>query len=157
MISFSLQPCRRLRATVFLGAAATSVIVGSYMYLSYIDTVTAEANYLTLGFQRVFVTSERPHMSRRHMMARLLGFHGVLFGFFPATRAYDIDHPETYTYWLGEEHWKPAPPNHTQSAAVLGEFRTHMNVINDILRLELSSALVLADSVDVAIDLVLSV
>ncbi|KAJ2344549.1 hypothetical protein IWW50_006636 [Coemansia erecta] len=142
----------RVRVLVFLCAVAALAALASYMFASYIDEAAASANYLSLGFDHVFVPSTRPHIARRKFMSTLLRSQGIPHGFFPATAAYDIDHPDAYSFWLGEEHWPP-PENATLSAPDLAAFRTHMNVINDVIRLEYASALVLGDQVDIAADI----
>ncbi|KAJ2161851.1 hypothetical protein GGF46_001159 [Coemansia sp. RSA 552] len=142
----------RVRTFIFLCVVAAVALLASYMFASYIDTAAAYAHYRELGFGHVFVLSEPPYAARRRNMARILQQQGIFFGFFRATAAFDIDHREAYSFWLGEEHWPPVPANHTAPAALLASFRTHMNAINDVIRLELPSALILADSVDISLD-----
>ncbi|PIA15816.1 hypothetical protein COEREDRAFT_9052 [Coemansia reversa NRRL 1564] len=148
MIRAPPQAFHRLKVFVFLVVVVGVVILGSYMFASYIDEAAVNANYLALGFAHVFVPSERPHVDRRRIITRLLRYQGIPFGLFPATRAYDIDHPEAYSFWIGEQHWEPPRSNRTLSNAQLASFRTHLNLINEIVRLELASALVLSDSID---------
>ncbi|KAJ2694601.1 hypothetical protein GGH99_000594 [Coemansia sp. RSA 1285] len=142
----------RLKIFVFLSAICIFSLTGTYMFASYIDTASKNRNYLTLGFHHVYVVSERTHESRRREMARLMRFQGILFGFYPATSPRDIDDPGSYTHWVGEDHWTRPMANHTESPELLAHFRTHMNVINDVVRLRLPSALVLADDVDLELD-----
>ncbi|KAJ2515330.1 hypothetical protein GGI11_003795 [Coemansia sp. RSA 2049] len=142
----------RLKIFVFLSAICIFSLTGTYMFASYIDTASKNKNYLTLGFHHVYVVSERTHESRRREMARLMRFQGILFGFYPATSPRDIDNPDSYTHWVGEDHWTRPMANHTESPELLAHFRTHMNVINDVVRLRLPSALVLADDVDLELD-----
>ncbi|KAJ1665400.1 hypothetical protein EV178_003187 [Coemansia sp. RSA 1646] len=118
------------------------------MFSSYIDTMSKNGNYLTLGFHHVYVVSERTHEQRRREMAQIMRFQGIPFGFHPATSAHDMDNPKAYTYWLGEDRWAYPMPNHTESSEMLAYFRTHMNIVSDIVRLHLPSALVLSDNVD---------
>ncbi|KAJ2453678.1 hypothetical protein EV183_002082 [Coemansia sp. RSA 2336] len=152
MIRAPSRPLRRIRLLLFLCVVVSITVLASFMFASYIDEAEASAKYLSLGFDHVFVISARPNIDRRKLMSKLLRYQGIPYGFFPATMAYDIDHPETYSYWLGETHWH-SPANYTLPAPELAEFRTHMNVINDIIRLEHSSTLVLSDLVDIAADI----
>ncbi|KAI9506444.1 hypothetical protein GGI25_004889 [Coemansia spiralis] len=149
MISAPPQPCLRLKIIVFLAAISLLLITSTLMFSSYIATAAENANYLTLGFGKVYVLSPRPSESQRLEMAKMLGFQGIPFGFFPATSASDLGHPQ---YWLGEDHWTVPSQNHT-SPELLARFRTHTNVINDIVRLELKSALVLDDQADMELDI----
>ncbi|KAJ2664950.1 hypothetical protein IWW48_000564 [Coemansia sp. RSA 1200] len=142
----------RLKIFVFLSAICIFSLAGTYMFASYIDTASKNNNYLTLGFHHVYVVSERTHESRRREMARLMRFQGILFGFYPATSPHDIDNPDSYTHWVGEDHWARPMANHTEPSELLAHFRTHMNIINDVVRLQLPSALVLADDVDLELD-----
>ncbi|KAJ1739981.1 hypothetical protein LPJ78_000268 [Coemansia sp. RSA 989] len=152
MIRAPSRSLRRIRLLVFLCIVVSITILASFMFASYIDEAEASAMYLSLGFDHVFVISARPNIERRKLMSKLLRYQGIPYGFFPATMAYDIDHPEAYSYWLGETHWH-SPTNYTLPAPVLAEFRTYMNVINDIIRLEHSSTLVLSDLVDITADI----
>ncbi|KAJ2781059.1 hypothetical protein H4R18_003106 [Coemansia javaensis] len=147
------QPFRRLKILAFVSAVTAIVIVSSWMFASYIDSAAAYANYSTLGLHRVLVVSERPRVERRRAVGRLLRFQGIPFGFLPATRAYDIDHPETRPPWPGEEPWPPVPQPHAEPAALLAEVRTHMTAVNAVVRQALPSALILADAVDVEADI----
>ncbi|KAJ1801064.1 hypothetical protein LPJ59_000598 [Coemansia sp. RSA 2399] len=142
----------RLKIFVFLAAVCTFSLTGTYMFASYVDTVSKNENYLTLGFHHVYVASQRAHELRRRDMAQIMRFQGIPFGFFPATSAHDIDNPGSYKHWLGEERWMRPMSNHTESSELLAYFRTHMNIISDIVRLRLPSALVLADTVDLELD-----
>ncbi|KAJ2084089.1 hypothetical protein H4R24_000298 [Coemansia sp. RSA 988] len=153
MIRAPPQAFRRLKVLIFLVAVAGAVVLGSYMFASYIDEAAVSANYLALGFEHVFVPNERPHAERRRIITKMLRYQGIPFGLFPATRDYDINHPDSYSFWLGEQHWEPVPPKRTLSDAQLASFRTHLNLINDIVRLELASALVLSDSIDLDTDI----
>ncbi|KAJ2447184.1 hypothetical protein IWW46_000454 [Coemansia sp. RSA 2440] len=147
-----LRVLRRARILVFLSLIAALVILASYMFAGFIDEAAKSAKFIELGFDHIFVPSARPHIDRRQLMSRILRYQGIPFGFFPATTAYDIDHPEAYSFWLGEEHWTP-PKSFLLSATALASFRTHMNVINDIVRLEHASTLVLGDQIDIAADI----
>ncbi|KAI7827768.1 hypothetical protein BX661DRAFT_198360 [Kickxella alabastrina] len=145
------QAHRRLKVFVFLTAVSAIVIIGVLMFASYTDELSKNRNYLTLGFNHIFVLSKRGNEQRRRVMAKQLQFQGIPFGFFPALTEYDIEHLEDYVPWIGEEHWAKVPHNHTQSTELLADFRTHMNVINDIVRLEFGSALVLSDRIDMEV------
>ncbi|KAJ2558702.1 hypothetical protein EV175_000668 [Coemansia sp. RSA 1933] len=145
----------RLKILAFLAAVSGISITGTYMFASYIDTISANQWYMTLGFHHIYVTSQRETATdgaprRRLEMARAM--QGIPFDFYPATSAQHINEPETYRYWLGEEHWIWPARNHTEASEQLADFRTHMNVINDVVRLQLGSALVLADNVGLAAD-----
>ncbi|KAJ2854718.1 hypothetical protein GGI22_004397 [Coemansia erecta] len=142
----------RLKIFVFLAAVCTISLAGTCMFSSYVDTASKNANYLTLGFHHVYVASQRAHELRRRDMAQVMRFHGVPFGFYPATSARDIDSPGAYKHWLGEARWPHPMPNHTESSELLAYFRTHTNIISDMVRLRLPSALVLADTVDLELD-----
>ncbi|KAJ2851541.1 hypothetical protein IWW36_001025 [Coemansia brasiliensis] len=152
MVRAPFQSFRRIKLLIFLCIVTSIAILASFMFASYIDEAEISAKYLSLGLDHVFVISARPHIDRRKLMSKLLRYHGIPHGFFPATTAYDIEHPEAYSYWLGETHWN-SPANYSLSTPELAEFRTHMNVINDIIRLEHSSTLVLSDLVDIAADI----
>ncbi|KAJ1891029.1 hypothetical protein LPJ66_007153 [Kickxella alabastrina] len=147
------QAHRRLKVFVFLTAVSAIAIIGMLMFASYTDELSKNRNYLTLGFNHIFVLRKRGNEQRRRVMAKQLQFQGIPFGFFPALTEYDIEHSEDYAPWIGEEHWTEVPRNHTQSTELLADFRTHMNVINDIVRLEFGSALVLGDRIDMEVDI----
>ncbi|KAI8325698.1 hypothetical protein GQ54DRAFT_192214 [Martensiomyces pterosporus] len=152
MIRVPRQSLRRLRLLVFFASLGIIVTLGSYMFGSYTSAIASHADYLTLGFSHVYVISERQHTKRRRAMVNQLRFQGIPHGFYPATTVEDIDHPEKRRFWLGEENWTPAPENHTEPSELLATFRSHMNVISDIVRLEYKSALVLEDRVDMEVD-----
>ncbi|KAJ2702151.1 hypothetical protein FB645_004392 [Coemansia sp. IMI 203386] len=122
------------------------------MFASYTDEISRNRNYLTLGFDHIYILSKRGNEERRRMMAKQLQFQGMTFGFHPALSSYNIEHPEEYVYFLGEEHWPFVSKNHSLSAEALADYRSHLNVISDISRLEFGSALVLSDLVDLEVD-----
>ncbi|KAJ2721140.1 hypothetical protein GGI07_004160 [Coemansia sp. Benny D115] len=145
----------RLKMFVFIVIVASISIVGVYMFASYTDSMAQNRNYLTLGFNHIFVLSPKGAEQERKVMVQQLRYQGIMpFGFFPALNFHDIDHPEDHEYWLGEEHWAPPPTsNRTLAADALADFRTHMNVINDVMRLQFGSALVLDDRVDLDLEI----
>ncbi|KAJ1826412.1 hypothetical protein LPJ73_009019 [Coemansia sp. RSA 2703] len=153
MIKAPPQPYLRLKIFVFLAVVSAVAIIGTYMFASYIDTVSQNHNYLTLGFDHIYILSRRADEERRRVMAKQMQFQGIMFGFHPLLSSYDIDHPEDYKHFVGEDNWPTVPVNHTLSSEDLAIFRSHMNVIDDILRLEFRSALVLSDRIDMEVDI----
>ncbi|KAJ1646831.1 hypothetical protein J3B02_005267 [Coemansia erecta] len=153
MIRAPPQPYLGLKVFVFLAAVTLATVIGTYMFASYTNEVSRNRNYLTLGFDHIYILSKRGKENRRRVMAKQMQFQGMTFGFHPALSSYDIEHPAEYTHFLGEEHWPNVFQNHSLSAEALADYRSHLNVISDMVRLEFGSALVLSDRVDMEVEI----
>ncbi|ORX74128.1 hypothetical protein DL89DRAFT_319744 [Linderina pennispora] len=100
-------------------AFAALLVVG---FVTTIAIFMFAHNYLGLSMHQVYVIGQRNSTNRRWMMARQMEFQGIPFAFARPVTAADIDHPEKYMRWVGEE-----------DSEDLAAYRTHMNVINDVL------------------------
>ncbi|KAJ1951333.1 hypothetical protein EC988_004075 [Linderina pennispora] len=144
---------RRMQSFAALLVVGFVTTIAIFMFAQYTDSMQQSGNYLSLTMHQVYVIGQRNSTNRRWMMARQMEFQGIPFAFARPVTAADIDHPEKYMRWVGEEEWKAVPQNRTLSSEDLAAYRTHMNVINDVIRLEYKSALVLDNLVDMEVDI----